>query len=112
MKIPIDPLIFAPFVTGLFKLWSKTIRFEFHGDWEGLIKRNAEGETYALALWHGEIFPVAAFAHGASSRFIMLVSQSKDGEFIARVIEGLGHRTIRGSSSRGGLKALLSLPEP
>ncbi len=35
------------------------------------------------------------------------VSQSKDGEIIARVLERIGHVTTRGSSTRGGVKALI-----
>ena len=34
------------------------------------------------------------------------MSRSGDGEFIARLLEGLGMKTARGSSSRGGLAAL------
>lgn len=107
MKIPIDPLIFTPLVTGLFKLWAKTIRFDIRGDWQKVLKSNAAGKPYVIALWHGEIFPVTAFGYDACAQFVIVVSQSKDGEFIAQVLENLGHRTVRGSSSRGGLKALL-----
>lgn len=38
-----------------------------------------------------------------------MVSRSFDGEYIARTIEKLGFIAIRGSSSRGGAKALLGL---
>lgn len=60
-----------------------------------------------LALWHGELFPATAYGHTLTGRLVTFVSQSKDGEVIARVIERLGHTTVRGSSSRGGVKALL-----
>ena len=39
----------------------------------------------------------------------MVVSESKDGEIIARVLERIGLVTNRGSSSRGGLRALLGM---
>ena len=35
-----------------------------------------------------------------------MVSQAVDGEIIARTIEMLGYQTVRGSSSKGGQKAL------
>ena len=38
-----------------------------------------------------------------------MVSRSFDGEYIARTIEKLGFVALRGSSSRGGAKALLGL---
>lgn len=107
MKIPIDPLKLAPFVAGLFKLWAGTIRFKIHGDWQSVFERNEGGEPFVITLWHGELFPVAAFGQSASTGFALLISQSKDGEFISRVLERLGQTTVRGSSSRGGLKALL-----
>ena len=39
----------------------------------------------------------------------LLISQSRDGEYISRIVHGLGYRTVRGSSSRGGVQALLQL---
>ncbi|EGB13658.1 protein of unknown function DUF374 [Pseudodesulfovibrio mercurii] len=106
MKIPIDPAAFAPFIAWLFKLWVRTIRFEPHGAID-FLDRNRRGEAGVIALWHGEIFPVTAFGHTVSSHLVTFVSQSKDGEVIARVLERIGHTTVRGSSTRGGVKALL-----
>ncbi len=107
MKIPIDPLILVPFVTGLFRLWVKTIRYEPHGDWENLLKMNKEGQSLVVSFWHGELFPVTGFAHKISQHYVAVVSQSKDGEIIAQILERLGTKPVRGSSSRGGVKALL-----
>ncbi|MEO7963088.1 MAG: DUF374 domain-containing protein, partial [Gemmatimonadaceae bacterium] len=39
----------------------------------------------------------------------ILVSTHADGEIIARILESLGFTTVRGSSSRGGARALLEL---
>lgn len=41
--------------------------------------------------------------------FAVLTSQSRDGEFIARVIRRFGYVPIRGSSSRGGQRGLLEM---
>ena len=38
-----------------------------------------------------------------------MISENFDGEWIARIIEQFGFRTSRGSSSRGGQRALLKL---
>jgi len=108
MKIPINPLKFVPFVTGLFRIWSLTMRYELNGEWKSYLKRNANGEPFVIAFWHGEIFPISSFGHKTGSNFVVLISQSKDGEFISQVLNRLGHATVRGSSSRGGLKGLLA----
>lgn len=39
----------------------------------------------------------------------MLISQSQDGEHIHRIIKCLGFHTVRGSSSKGGLRGLRGL---
>ncbi len=60
-----------------------------------------------VVVWHGEMVPTI-HAH-AAERLAVMVSQSRDGEIIAGVIAGLGSQPIRGSSSAGGLRALMGL---
>jgi len=107
MKISIDPGKLSFVIAALYRAWIATLRFEAHGNLEEILKRRQNRKPLVLALWHGEIFPVTGFGHTISSDLVTFVSQSKDGEIIARVIERLGHVTVRGSSSRGGVKALL-----
>ena len=107
MKIPIDPAWFAPLFSVLYRLWVWTIRFTCVGSQSDFIKLNESGQPVILALFHGEIFPVTGFGNRLTSHLVTFVSQSKDGEIIARVLERLGHITVRGSSSRGGVRALL-----
>ena len=107
MKIPIDPIWFAPLISGLYRLWLRTIRFECVGDQKLFVELNRSGQPLVIALWHGEIFPVTGFGNKLTKHLVTFVSQSKDGEFIARVLERLGHVTVRGSSSKGGVRALL-----
>ncbi len=40
-----------------------------------------------------------------------MISQHRDGEFIARIIERLGFVTVRGSTTRGGTKAIFEMCE-
>lgn len=59
------------------------------------------------AFPHGLLLPLTyAFRDRATW---VLVSQSRDGEIIARILERLGFRTARGSSTRGGERAVLQL---
>jgi lysophospholipid acyltransferase (LPLAT)-like uncharacterized protein len=67
--------------------------------------RLARGDAFIIVFWHGEIVPVA-WVHRHRG-IAPLISRHADGEVIARIVEGLGYRTARGSTSRGGVRALL-----
>ena len=59
------------------------------------------------AFWHECIFALAwRYSHLGMA---VVTSRSYDGEFIARTIEKLGYTAVRGSSSRGGVGALLGM---
>lgn len=58
-----------------------------------------------LCFWHEAIFP-STFAF-RNQQIAVLTSQSFDGEYIARIIASFGYVPVRGSSSRGGARALL-----
>lgn len=64
-------------------------------------------EAVIFAFWHGEILPIAWQHRGRG--IAPLISTHADGEIIARIVEGLGYRTVRGSTSRGGARAILEL---
>ena len=59
------------------------------------------------SFWHQCIFPAAALFQDQD--IAVMTSLSFDGEFIARIIERLGFRAVRGSSSRGAVGALLGM---
>jgi hypothetical protein len=59
------------------------------------------------SFWHRAVFPSAWLWRDTG--IAVMVSRSFDGEYIARTIEKLGFVAVRGSSSRGGAKALLGL---
>jgi len=59
------------------------------------------------AFWHRAVFPSTWLWRKAG--IAVLVSQSFDGEYIARTIEKFGFVAVRGSSSRGGTQGLISL---
>ncbi|MFZ4507483.1 MAG: lysophospholipid acyltransferase family protein [Fimbriimonas sp.] len=55
--------------------------------------------------WHGKS---VLFGHYFRNRGLwVLVSHSNDGEMQARIFRRLGYRVIRGSTGRGGVKALI-----
>ncbi len=65
------------------------------------------GRGIVLVLWHENFqVPIWVFRHRG---IFALVSQHFDGEVIARILKRIGYRTIRGSSTRGGVEALHQL---
>ena len=66
---------------------------------------NIEGTPqYVLAFWHAHLL---LMLHSRYRRPItVMISQSKDGEYIARVFDWYGVESARGSSTRGGSAAL------
>ena len=57
-----------------------------------------------LCLWHEMIVPGTCLLPNRGIQ--VLVSQSRDGDLITEFIEGLGFSAVRGSSSRGAVKAI------
>jgi len=67
----------------------------------------SSGRQPIMAFWHGRILPATLYFRDRG--IIVITSEHFDGEWIARIIERFGYGTARGSSSRGGLKAMLKL---
>lgn len=65
----------------------------------------AGSATALYTTWHQRMFYLARFMK--SRRVSILVSQSRDGTYGAVTAKHLGFRTVRGSSSRGGARALM-----
>ena len=59
------------------------------------------------AFWHCDILPLSYYHRNEGIR--VLVSEHRDGELIARIVHKMGFTTIRGSTTRGGMKALRAL---
>lgn len=66
-----------------------------------------EGRHPIFALWHGRILP--GLLHMRDRGIVVITSENFDGEWIARVLPRFGYGTARGSTSRGGAKALVQL---
>ncbi|MCC6769932.1 MAG: lysophospholipid acyltransferase family protein [Gemmatimonadaceae bacterium] len=91
---------------GLLRLLARTWRVTREHD-AALAAIRASGAPFVIILWHGELLPIL-WAH-RDEGVSVLISTHADGEIIARICESLGCRTVRGSSSRGGARALLEL---
>jgi lysophospholipid acyltransferase (LPLAT)-like uncharacterized protein len=65
------------------------------------------GRQPIMAFWHGRILPSTIFFRRRG--IVVMTSENFDGEWIAGIIERFGYNTARGSTSRGGPRALLKL---
>ncbi len=76
---------------------------------EGLEHLHFEGNGRRpiMAFWHGRVLTATYFFR--SRGIVVMISENFDGEWIARIIQRFGFHTSRGSSSRGGHRALLQL---
>ena len=76
---------------------------------EGLNHLHFEGNGRRpiMAFWHGRVLTATYYFRNRG--IVVMISENFDGEWIARIIERFGYGTSRGSTSRGGQRALLQL---
>lgn len=65
------------------------------------------GRAPIIACWHQVILPGTVFWRDRG--IVILASQNFDGEWITRTLDRFGFTAARGSSSRGGARALIIL---
>ena len=66
-----------------------------------------QGRHPILALWHGRI--LAATLYFRDRGVVAMTSENFDGEWVARLMSRFGYHAARGSTSRGGARALAQL---
>jgi lysophospholipid acyltransferase (LPLAT)-like uncharacterized protein len=84
----------------------RTITWKVEGaeHYDEIIK---SGRQPIIAFWHGRILPATWYFRNRG--IVALTSANFDGQWIARVLEHFGNHTVPGSSSRGGMRAMLEL---
>ncbi len=90
----------------LIAVLGSTLRWRLDGleNFDGILR---SGRQPIMAFWHGRILPAAYYFRRRG--IVVITSENFDGEWIAGIIERFGYGTARGSTSRGGRKALLQL---
>lgn len=97
----------VPFVfVWLIRIWFATCRVVTHGQ-EYRRQVDARGIPLIAAFWHYTI--LFLFYYVRNERAAVMVSASRDGEYISRVAQQLGHVTVRGSRGKGGAGAIKNL---
>jgi lysophospholipid acyltransferase (LPLAT)-like uncharacterized protein len=87
-------------------LLGKTLRIKWMGE-ENLNPIRENNGRVLYAFWHGRML-IFSYSHRWQKNHV-LISQHRDGELIARIIQRLGFATIRGSTTRGGAKAIFEM---
>ena len=88
-------------------LIGRTLRFEAIAE-EGVVPATPPAKGI-FCFWHRCTLPAGWYFRKFSCS--ILISQSFDGELIARTLGLLGYGSVRGSSSRGGAAGLMALRE-
>jgi len=83
-------------------VWFAAVRIEFEG--KERIQNLLDSRRFIFAFWHSRILLISYLYQGWGGA--ILVSASRDGEYMARVLIRQGHRPVRGSTTKGGLRAL------
>lgn len=68
---------------------------------------HARGTRVIFAFWHEHLLSLVHVHRDQG--IVVLVSEHTDGEYIARILEGQGFATARGSSTRGGVRGVRQL---
>ncbi len=101
----IKNFILSFFIVSILKIFSLITKLEIQNK-DCLLKMMAKGQIL-FAFWHGRQF-IPLNPH-RNKNVALLISKSKDGDLSSNVMSRLGYKVFRGSSNRGGAKALVEL---
>lgn len=96
--------IVVPFLIKIFTVlitWSCRVRWHNRDHYRKLL---AEQKPFVVATWHN-CSTIAAWAL-QNSGITVMISDSRDGEYVSRLAKHFGINSMRGSSSRGAKKAV------
>lgn len=99
-------LLLPKLVAWLIRIWFATCRIRVHGVEHRQTTLDA-GKTIVASFWHYAMLFV--FYQLRRESAVIMVSASRDGEYIARLAEELGFSTARGSRNNKGMQALKDL---
>lgn len=95
---PLAGLLGAPLLRALGATWRVRV------DPPDFAARLSSDRPRVYAFWHGRLL-IPTYL-GRDRGVVAMISRHADGEVIARIAAGLGHGTVRGSTTRGGAAAL------
>jgi lysophospholipid acyltransferase (LPLAT)-like uncharacterized protein len=94
------------FGKGFLRILGRTWRFRVI-DYDPVANLSARKQGFIFSLWHGQLLPLLWFHRDQGA--LVLISEHRDGELVARAATSLGYGLIRGSTTRGADRALISI---
>lgn len=95
--------VVPPVYCGMMRLWLGTCRKEeMHTGYRD--RCLALSGPFIVAFWHYSVLYMVY--RGRMHNWVCMVSPSKDGEYIARILHRMGFVTVRASRGKGGRSAL------
>jgi len=104
MHLP--PALTSFLLVNIYKAVCATLRIREENR-EAVDAAHDQGERLIFCLWHDELFSLIPVAR--QLKVVAIVSPSKDGDYLERILAAKNVGAVRGSSTRGGVRALLSL---
>ena len=98
--------IFLDFFYGVIRAYCRTFRIRVINDapWRDYLQK---GGSLLFCCWHQQVFPTLAYIRKFRELSPpLMISLSNDGDIGAGIVRRAGWTPVRGSSSKGGLKAL------
>lgn len=92
-------IILPPFLD----LLTRTLKIEIVNE------KSLQSGNFVLMFWHGKM--LAGWWLGRNKNFCAVVSQSKDGEILSRLLKRWNYRLIRGSSSKDSKEVMREMVE-
>ena len=104
MKLKVPPAaaraVAAPAMRALAGTWRMSTQHEER--WRPIYEA---GRPHVFLLWHEVLLPL--LWHHRGQGIVIIVSENRDGQYLADFARVLGYGAVRGSSSKGAARALL-----
>ncbi len=92
----------------ILRLYAKTLRVQIEGE-KKILEHLDRGGRVIFASWHQRLFGGFFVPQFFQWTPCIMISQSRDGDFISKIVSRLAWIPVRGSSTRGGAKALKAM---
>ena len=104
MRLKLSPSAARPVISSVVRVLAGSwrIRLAHEERWRVL---HEQGQPVVFLLWHEALLPLL-WQHRKQGVTIV-VSEARDGQYLSDLAASLGYCTVRGSSTRGGARALL-----
>jgi len=98
--------VIPPLGSFIIKFIGKSTRWE-KINYERVTDFNQSDKPIIFAFWHGRLLMIPYICEGKNPH--VLISQHRDGEMIARIIKYFNLKSIRGSTTRGGMEGFKNI---